>query len=225
MAQQYTLEVQRREESGKNAIHRLRQKGLIPGVYYNYTKGENIPIQVSYGPFERIFSRAHKSNVIDLTIKDGQSQITRPVLIWDVQNHPVKDLYLHMDFIGVDLKQEMDVDVPVTVSGQAKGEAEGGIVTVYRDALSVTCLPTNIPDQIDIDVSELEINDSITVQDLKLPEGVVVKDAEENYAVVGVAPPAAEELPEEEEGAEGEGAEEQSGEAEAESSGDEGSEE
>jgi large subunit ribosomal protein L25 len=203
MPQQYTLEVQRREETGKNAIHRLRKKGFIPGVYYNNKESENIPIQVAYGSFERIFARAHKSNVIDLTIKDGESKFTRPVLIWSVQNHPVKDLFLHTDFIGVDLKQEMDVDVSVSVIGEAKGEAEGGIVTIYREMLSVTCLPTNIPDQIEIDVSGLEINDSITVQELQLPEGVVVKDAEENYALVGVAPPAAEELPEEEGGEEG----------------------
>ncbi|MFP4428358.1 MAG: 50S ribosomal protein L25 [Desulfovermiculus sp.] len=202
MAQQYTLEVQRREDMGKNAMHRLRKKGYIPGVYYNNQEGENIPIQVVYGHFERILARAHKSNVIDLTIADGQSKMTRPVLIWNVQHHPVKDLFLHTDFIGVDLKQEMDVDVQVTVTGQAKGEAEGGIVTIYRDALSVTCLPTNIPDQIEIDVSDLEINDSITVKSLRLPEGVVVKDAEEDYAVVGVAPPASEEI------VEGEGTEE-----------------
>ncbi len=203
MAQQYTLEVQRREDTGKNAIHRLRKKGFIPGVYYNNKESENIPIQVAYGSFERIFARAHKSNVIDLTIKDGESKFTRPVLIWSVQNHPVKDLFLHTDFIGVDLQQEMDVDVSVSVTGEAKGEAEGGIVTIYREMLSVTCLPTNIPDHIEVDVSGLEINDSITVQELQLPEGVVVKDAEENYAVVGVAPPAAEELPEEEGGEEG----------------------
>jgi len=205
MAQQYTLEVERREDMGKNAMHRLRQKGYIPGVYYNNKKGENIPVQMAYGSFERILARAQKSNVIDLTIADGQTKITRPVLIWKVQGHPVKDLVLHTDFIGVDLKQEMDVDVQVTVTGQAKGEVEGGIVTIYRDALSVTCLPTNIPDQIEIDVSALDINDSITVQELQLPEGVVVKDAEENYAVVGVAPPTSEELPAEgEEGLEGE---------------------
>ena len=207
MAQQYALEVQRRNDTGKNAMHRLRKQGYIPGVYYNNKNGENIPIQIVYGQFERIFSRAHKSNVIDLTIVDGQDKVTRPVLVWNVQNHPVKDLYLHTDFIGVDLKEKMDVDVQVSVTGQAKGEAEGGIVTIYRDMLSVTCLPTNIPDQIEVDVSELEINDSISIQDLVLPEGVVVKDAEENYAVVGVAPPAAEEIPAEE-GAE-EGAEEQ----------------
>jgi len=222
MAQQYTLEVQRREDMGKNAVHRLRKKGYIPGVYYNNQEGENIPIQVAYGPFERVLARAHKSNVIDLTIQDGQSAITRPVLIWNVQNHPVKKLFLHTDFIGVDLKQEMDVDVPVTVTGQAKGEAEGGIVTIYRDALSVTCLPTNIPDQIEIDVSELDINDSITVQELRLPEGVVVKDAEENYAVVGVAPPAAEEVPAEETE---EGLEEEEGQAETGGSAEESSEE
>ena len=218
MAQQYTLEVSKRQDTGKNAIRRLRKKGYVPGVYYNNKEGENIPIQVIYGAFDRMFAKAHKSNVIDLTIRDGQSTITRPVLIWDVQGHPVKDLYLHTDFIGVDLKQEMDVDVPVTVTGEAKGEAEGGIVTIYREALSVTCLPTNIPDQIEIDVSDLQINDSITVQQLKLPQGVVVKDAEEDYAVVGVAPPAAEEPAAEEEGAEegaeAAGGEEQSGAAE-----------
>jgi large subunit ribosomal protein L25 len=95
-----------------------------------------------------------------------------------------------VDFLGVDLKQTMDMDVPVEVTGTAKGQEQGGIVSMYVDTLSVTCLPTAIPDSIAIDVTDLDINDNIYVEDIRLPEGVTMKDYDENFAVVGVSPPA-----------------------------------
>ena len=188
MAAQYSLQVEKRSETGKNAMSRLRSGGFVPGVYYTKS-GENIQLQVLYGALEKTYAKAHNSNIVELSIQDGQQQIKKPVLIWNVQKHPAKDLMLHVDFYGVDLKQAMDVDVPVEVAGEAKGAEEGGYVTIYRDTLKVSCLPSNIPDQIVIDVSALDINDSILIEDVKLPEGVTLKESEEGFAVVGVAPP------------------------------------
>ncbi len=225
MAVEYSLEVVKRTETGKNAVRRLRREGFVPGVFYN-KQGNNIPLKVPYSTLERVYLRAHKSNIVELRVQDGAQQETHPVLIWDLLEHPVKNLILHADFMGVDLKTEMDMDVSIQVTGTAKGEDEGGIVSLYRDMITVTCLPTAIPDQIEIDVSELGINDSINVEDLVLPEGVKLKDVDENFAVVGVMPPEASVEEEEaaEEGEEG-GAGETGGEAGEAGEGDSGEEE
>ncbi len=188
MAEQYSLRVEKRTGTGKNVMSRLRNSGYVPGVYYT-KNGENIQVQVVYGELEKVYARAHKSNLVDLAIQDGSKQVNKPVLIWDIQKHPAKDLMLHVDFYGVDLKQEMEVDVGLEVTGEAKGAAVGGIVTFYRDSIRVSCLPSAIPDQIQIDVTELDINDSIMIEDVVLPEGVTLKESEEGFAVVGVAPP------------------------------------
>jgi large subunit ribosomal protein L25 len=209
MAQQYSLNVLKRTEAGKGATRKLRRQGYVPGIYYA-KNGENFPLAAYYGEMERIYERAHKSNVIYLKIKDGQKDTNKPVLIWDIQFHPVKNLIQHVDFKGVDLTEEVVVDVPLHISGTAKGEDEGGVVSLYRDALRVSCLPTAIPDQISVDVSELDINDNISIDDIRLPEGVELKESEEGFAVVGVSPPAKteeEELEAAEEGEEAEGEE------------------
>lgn len=215
MAEQYSLHVEKRSETGKNAMSRLRGKGFVPGVYYTKS-GENIQLQVLYGALEKIYSKAHNSNIVELNIQDDRRKIQKPVLIWNVQKHPAKDLMLHVDFYGVDLKQAMDVDVSVVVAGESKGADAGGIVTIYRDTLRVSCLPSDIPDQIEIDVSELDIHDSILIEDVKLPEGVTLKESEEGFAVVGVAPPE-KTLEEEAEAAEAELEAEETGEGEEES--------
>ncbi len=188
MAEQFSLEVQERKNFGKGHVRRLRKKGYVPGVYYD-RKGENIPIQALYGQMEAVYARAHKSNVIELTINQEKQKTQKPVLIWGLQEHPVKKLILHVDFLGVDLKRKMEVDVQIEVSGSAKGEEEGGLVTIYRETIGVVCLPTAIPDSIVLDVSELGINETILLYDIELPAGVELQEYEENFAVVGVAPP------------------------------------
>jgi large subunit ribosomal protein L25 len=203
MANFYQLQVDKRNNTGKGANRRLRRDGKIPGVYYK-NDGENIPLAIQYGPLESVYEKAHKSNIIELSIREDQGVKERPVLIWGVHEHPVKNLILHVDFLGVDLKQEMDVDVQIQVSGQSKGEEQGGIVSIFRDMISVTCLPTAIPDEIKVDVTKLDINDNIYIQDLVLPEGVQLKDTEDNYAIVGVLPPVSETEAETEEEAGGE---------------------
>lgn len=210
MPDQYSLEVQERKDTGKGHAKKLRKKGYIPGVYYD-RKGENIPIQALYGPLESIYYRAHKSNVIDLHIQKEGQVTKKPVLIWGLQEHPVKKLITHVDFLGVDLTRKMEVDVQIEVQGTAKGEEEGGLVTIYRDSIGVVCLPTAIPDSVVLDVSNLDINDSIYLNDIQLPEGVVLQEHEENFAVVGVAPPDSGVEAEEAELEEEEPAEEESG--------------
>ncbi len=156
--------------------------------FYN-NKGENIPLTVKTSLFEKIYSKTHKTKVVDLKIKNGEGEETRHALIWDVQRDPVKNFALHVDFLGVDLSQEVYVEVQVEPIGKSKGEERGGILNIYREIIPVVCLPTAIPEKIEIDVSELDINENIHVMDIKLPEGVRLDDVEDNFAVLGVEPP------------------------------------
>jgi large subunit ribosomal protein L25 len=183
----------------------MRENGYVPGVYYN-AKGENVPISAPYVPLRKVYEEASTSNLVDLEIEEGGNVSTKPVLIWDIQFHPVKNLIRHVDFFGADLTKEVSVDVPVEVTGTPKGEEEGGMVDIYRESISVDCLPGNIPDSIVLDVSDLDINENINIEDIKLPEGVKA-NYDENFAIVGISVPTTYE--EELEAAEEEGAEEE----------------
>lgn len=195
MSEQYSLRVQKRDSTGKGSMRKLRSRGYLPGVYYS-KEGENFLLQMSYGTFQRVYESAQKSNIINLELPGESAK--KPALVWDVQTQPVKEQFLHVDFLGVDLKEEMHVEAIVEVTGTARGEERGGMVNLYRDRISVTCLPGNIPDSIVVDVSELDINEHIYVNELNMPEGVKLKDIyEEDLAMVGVTPPATEESEEE----------------------------
>lgn len=207
MPERYRLRVKKRTEQGKGASRRMRENEYVPAVFYN-VKGENVPISVPYVPLRKVYEQASTSNLVDLEIEEGGKISTKPVLIWDIQFHPVKNLIRHVDFFGADLTKEVSMDVPIEITGTAKGEEEGGIVDVYRETISVDCLPGNIPDSIVLDVSELDVNDNINIEDIKLPEGVKA-NYDENFAIVGITIPTAyEELEAEEEEAEEEEAEE-----------------
>ncbi|WP_461832903.1 50S ribosomal protein L25 [Desulfothermus sp.] len=203
MVGEFVLEVEKREGKGKGVARKLRAKGYVPAIFYN-NKGENIPLTVKTSQFEKMYSQVHKTKIVDLKIKNGGEEETRHALIWDVQRDPVKNFALHVDFLGVDLSEEVYVDVSVVPVGKSKGEERGGVLNVYRETIPVVCLPTAIPEKIEIDVSELDINDNVHVKDIKLPEGVRLDDVEDNFAVLGVEPPEKEATEEEEESEEAE---------------------
>ncbi len=198
MVGEFVIEAEVREGTGKGVARKLRAKGYVPAIYYK--KGENIPLSVKRSTFEKIYSRAHKTKIVDLTLKKGDEEETKYALVWDIQRDPVKNKVLHVDFLGVDLEEEVYVDVPIVPVGKPKGEERGGVLSIYRETIPIVCLPTSIPEKIEIDVRELDINDNLQVKDLPLPEGVRLDDVEDNYAVLGVEPP--ETSSEEEEGEE-----------------------
>lgn len=201
MGYEYTLEVAKREKVGKGEARRLRAKGFVPGVYYA-KNGENFALQVPYASFLKIVDKAFRQSVVELKIESQGQVETRPVLIWDYQTHPTKSLYYHVDFLGIDPNEPIEVDVPIEVSGVSKGAEMGGEVAIYRDSLLIKCLPTKIPEKIVVDITNLDINDNVLVNDLELPEGISIKESEENFAVLGIVAPGAEEEEEIEEAAE-----------------------
>jgi large subunit ribosomal protein L25 len=137
-----------------------------------------------------------------------------PALLWRVRNEPVKGVPEHVDFFGVDLTKEIKVAVHFEITGTSKGIKLGGVLEQYRDHIEVVCKPMDIPESIVIDITELDIMDSVHIEDVAFPEGVTPV-FDENYAVLSIT--AMQEEAEEEEGeVEEEAAEEEAEESEAE---------
>ncbi|MBF0482629.1 MAG: 50S ribosomal protein L25 [Desulfovibrionaceae bacterium] len=193
MKEKVSLAVSLRQAKGKGQNRRLRAETLVPGVYYA-AGGENLSVQAEDLPLARAYHKVGTAHILDLVIDMGGKTETKPVLIRQIQRHPLKSKITHVDFYGVDLTKEIRVQVPVMVIGKAKGLVMGGLVEIFRDTVEVACLPLEIPDNITIDVSDLGIGDNIAVDELVMPQGVRAI-FEDHYAVVGVVAPEAEAAP------------------------------
>ena len=182
------LSVEPRDQIGKGANRKLRAAGRIPGVIYG-KKRDAQSVSLDPGALERLLrgSGAGLNTLIDLSV-GGR---TDTVLVKELQRHPVKGAYLHVDFFQVDLTQRITVSVPLHFVGKAHGVEFGGILDHPLRELEVECLPRAIPEFVEVDVSALEIGQSIHVSDLRLPEGVDVKN-DPTLPVASVVLPAAE---------------------------------
>lgn len=191
MKETQSLAVKTRAGLGKGANRKLRATDMVPGIYYDAT-GVNIPVMVEHMPLRKLFSKTASSHVFDLLIESDAGQETKPSLIWQLQFHPTKSKITHVDFYGVDLSKEISVHIPVEVVGKALGMVKGGELQLYRETIEVSCLPLSIPDKVVIDITPLDLNEHVKVSDITLPDGVKAV-YEDNYAILGVLLPTAEE--------------------------------
>jgi large subunit ribosomal protein L25 len=195
-----------RDATGKGVSRRLRAAGRIPAVVYG--KGaESKAISIDPSALQRLLqgSGAGINTLIELSV-DGT---TRTVLVKELQRDPVRGRPLHTDFYLVDLDQTVEVSVPIHLVGRAPGVELGGILDHPLREIELECLPRAIPESVDVDVSALQVGDSIHVRDLELPEGASVR-TDGDLAVASVVAPVVVEEPvaeEPEEGEEVEGAE------------------
>lgn len=165
-----TLSAIKRSESGKGASHRLRAQGLVPGVFYN-SKGDNISVGVPAKELEKLYFEIGNTTVFNLEIDDNGTKTTYPAFFWDVQKHPYKKRFVHIDYYGVDLDREVKVKVPLEFTGIARGVKLGGFLETYREYVWVSAKPAAMPHKIVIDVTDMGINQHLTVDKLPLPEG------------------------------------------------------
>ncbi len=201
------LKVELRNEGGKGVARKLRQAGRIPGVVYGRGKAAQ---SVTLDPvlLERALhkSEAGMNTLFDLHVEGSSAADRVVVLVKDLQREPARGTPLHADLYEVDLTATVEVDVPIHLLGTPPGVSlEGGIMDHAHRALAVECLPRSIPDELTLDVSGLNIGDSLHVRDLTLPAGVELRD-DADISVVSVVAPRVEEEPvpvEGEEGAEG----------------------
>ncbi len=160
----------------------------IPAVLYG-NKVENVNLYVKKADFDKVWDKAGESNLIDLKFNETESK----VLIKDVQYHPIKYIPIHVDFYQVNMKEKIITEIPLEFVGESKAvKQEGGLLMKYTDAVEVKCLPGDLLDHIDVDISKLEsFEDSIHMKDLKLPESMeLLRDPDE--IVVNVIPPKSE---------------------------------
>ena len=179
-----TLSVQKREGCGKGPSGRLRAEKLIPGVFYT-ASGENISVQAPALPLEKLFGEMGRTSVFNLEIDDNGKKSVHPVLIWQVQYHPYKKSFTHIDYYGVDLNKPVTVEVPVEFVGVSRGVKLGGQLETYREVVRLSSKPLDMPKKITVDISNMDVNATIMVADLQLPENVkAVYD--QNFALVSV---------------------------------------
>lgn len=184
MSIEKTLSVQKRAEHGKGPAGRVRANSMIPGVYYT-SKGENISVQMPILPFEKLLADVGRTTVFNLEIDDNGQKTVRPAMIWQVQMHPYKKIFTHVDFYGVDLDSEVAVNVPLEFVGVSKGVKLGGVLETYREVVRLSARPLLMPKKITIDLTEMAIGDQVSVETLPLPDGVrAVYDR--NYVIVSV---------------------------------------
>ncbi len=204
MAELVKLAVQYRSECGKGTNKQLRKQGVVPGIFYSYD-GENIPVQVAELPLTRAFKEVGVSQILELEIEKDGKKTKKSALIRSLVPHPVKNMFVHVDFFGLDMSNDVIVAVPVELNGKSKGEEDGGVLRLFRQTVEVRCKPSNIPHSIQIDISNLEIGENISIEEVKMPANVeAVFDEAVSFAVVGIINPSAEveEAEEEEEATE-----------------------
>ncbi len=180
------LAAQIRKEQKKGPARRFRQKGLIPAIFYGRS-AENILLTVNNDELVKLHKNKKDHAFIKLIIDDGgKSQMEKLSLIKELQYQPLTGKFYHVDFYEVDMKAKLTFEVSLKFVGKCIGVENGGELQHIKREVKVSCLPENLPDHIEVDVSSLDIGDSIKVKELKLAAGVSVLDPAD-AAVVAVA--------------------------------------
>ena len=185
MATTATITARSREGRGKGAARQARREGRIPGVLYGHGE-DSLPLSVDAIELQKLVHTISIENtIVDLDLGSGEPY---KVLIRELQRHPVRDEFLHIDFFHVAMDEKIQVEVPIVLVGTPTGvKNKGGVLDHQLRELEVFCLPGSIPEKIELDVSDLDIGDSIHVSDIELPDVEVL--TESDRAVVAVLAP------------------------------------
>ena len=193
MAKQVKIKAEPRTEIGRSAVRKLKARGVIPAVVYG-GKDKAQTLQVSARDVNAMLSHASGENIL-VELEIAGEKAPRTALVQEVQHAPVGSNVLHIDFHAVSMDETLEAEVPLEPLGIANGVKNfGGLLEQSLRTLTVECLPRDLPDRITVDVSNLNIGDSIHVRDISLPSGVAAKGHPE-LTVFSVVAPAVEEEP------------------------------
>ena len=184
------------DEQGKGASRRLRKQNLVPAIIYG---GGEAPIAISIKINELVKSLEYEAFFSQiLTITVGEE--THQAVIKDLQRHPAKGFPMHADFQRVVKGQKIHMNIPIHFSGRedAPGTVKGGVLSTLVSDIEISCLPSQLPEYLELDVSGMEIGDLFRLSDVKLPEGAVIVELEHDDAhdrtIVNMQPPTVEEV-------------------------------
>lgn len=186
------LRAEARKGTGKGVSRKLRSEGSIPAVLYGRDV-EPVPIKVSAREWVTLMRHAKRNVIINMELQGDKGVENRPVMVKEIQRNHLGDDILHIDFLQVSMERVVEVEIPIQLTGTAKGVINDGIVEQHLHTIRVECLPTRIPEQIELDVSNLDIGDSIHISDISMP-GIRLLEGMD-VAVVTVIPPETEEKP------------------------------
>ena len=171
--EQIELNASIRKTIGNGPARALRREGRVPAVLYG-PKSDPVLLSVGRQELDRVLKRGGIGQMLlKLVIQNGTTE-TKTTMIKELQTDPVSHNYLHIDFYEVDLTRKILVKVPLVARGKAKGVEDGGMLQLVRRELEVLCLPTQIPEVLEIDITELDIGDSLHVKDISLPQNVEI---------------------------------------------------
>ena len=187
------LQVQERESRGSSESRRLRKQGLIPGVLYGRGKTPH-PISIPERELRRVLTGGQGLHaILDVTLENQKT--THPSILKEYQQHPVKGGIIHVDLQEVRLDQPIQARVVVELAGEPVGVTEGGVLSQVNREITVEALPMEIPDRLELDVSAMEINDTLQLSVVTPPSGVTfVADDPEEVTIVTLSPPRVEEV-------------------------------
>ena len=184
MADNVNLDARAREGRGKNDARRLRAQGMIPAVLYGDGDGSSV-LAVPEKIVDYTLQHVGDNALYDMSIGEGSNATARVV---DVHRNPVTGRLVHVDFAPVNMRERIVVTVPVAVVGESPGVNEGGVLQQEAYEVEVETLPGDIPQELQIDVSGLEINENLSIGDIALPEGVTLVSDPEEVAVTVTTP-------------------------------------
>ena len=188
----YKLDVTNRKELRSKAARSLRKKGIVPGVLY-YSGEENVNISVEKSVLFHAIQSGQRIFEID---QEGESQYT---MIKQLQYHPVTDEIIHVDLMRVRRSEKITISVPLILVGDSIGVKEGGVLSQSLNQIEISCFPTDVPEQIELNIEDLELNSAKSVADLELDLEDVDIVTDPSLNIVSITPPASEEEVAEEE--------------------------
>jgi len=176
MAKQVKLAAQVRSETGRTAVNKIKSQGFVPAVIYAHNETP-VCLQVSARDIDTLLSHAVGEHLlVELEIAGSANRLA---IIQEVQHHPVTQAVLHVDFHGVSANEEIESSIPVEAVGEAVGvKSFGGILEQLARQITIKCLPKDLPEVINVDISALKVGDSLHVKDLPLPAGVTAVDTD-----------------------------------------------
>ena len=177
-----------RKEKGKSAIRKIRKQGYIPAILYGKDTS-TVMLTIFEREWKRLSKNLKKTSILKMQLKKNGQIEDLSVMVKAIQKEVYKDNILHIDFLHISMERKVEVEVPIHLTGQAKGIVNNGVVEQHLRTIVVECLPVRIPEKIDVDVTELDIGDSIHISDLSraYPELKFLEHPE--VAVVTVIPP------------------------------------
>jgi large subunit ribosomal protein L25 len=188
------LKVSLRKTVGNGAARQLRLEGMIPAILYG-PKTEPLMLSVFARELQDILKTSNIGQVLLELLIDNGTQPSRTAMIKELQTKPVSGTLLHVDFYEVAMDQKIRISIPVVTTGKAKGLEDGGILQLVRHEVEIFCYPNNIPESLEVDVTDLEIGDSRHIEEVSIDESFELVD-EGNYTIVTILSPKSEEAEE-----------------------------